>query len=587
MNASSPTRAMSASTCKGRCYQNSSGSKKVSEKKFFYNLPESKKNLYAKDCCGHVSKATYHGFLIDLQKEIKKLDSTVALNFDEKSIFTKVLSAVRQSVEFINRMQNKYFNYDWKELENSKSAIAIQEAKLKNEAEKIKMTTKHLEQYELLLKCKNEKIKADEKIIQTRLEFIQTENLDCEELKLKCMKLEQELKVLKKNLISNKESEPKGIDHHALLIENHLLRGENSNLKRILGEKSIELIQNKNLMSEKQSLTTEKVILEQEKLELSQLRYSLEQEKSRQKIQALEVEKTHPCDTGDIESSMNASEVRSNISEKASTLDFRSKELDYRECILAQNEKELSDSLLLIKKEIESYNSELEFREEILSEMQSKLSVDENILNQKLIDMKVVEENLNVSRLEMEEISSVVLPGFEECSQALSSLLADLYLTKQGTENELNKVNSFLENAQEYRLCMEEERSMGREEFEQRISAVILKEKEIKVLETEVLKKEQALKQDLHDKITEISLELEKKLEIVQSREIELDKLKLELDDQKAENERVAMVLKVSYLELENDKIKQDEKIRLKKQKLRDLKFKLQAFNSPNQIKNQ
>ena len=74
-----------------------------------------------------------------------------------------------------------------------------------------------------------------------------------------------------------------------------------------------------------------------------------------------------------------------------------------------------------------------------------------------------------------------------------------------------------------------------------------------------------------------VGKELEEGLKNVRLREKEIERIKEELDAQRSENEKIAVKLKITHLELENNRIKQIEKLRIKKEKLRELKEKVEG----------
>ena len=545
--------------------------KKPLPQRFPYNAPSTKKNIYIKNCCGHITKTHYHDFVVDLAKEVKKLDFNINLNLDEKTVFSKVLSAVKQSVEYILKAQEKVKDSDWVQLQNAKTDLMIREIDLKTEAEKIAITTKNLEQLELVLNNKNQKIKENENDLNKKLDFWQKENLESEELKGMCLKLEQEIRYLK-TVIADKKNESNGSDTVDYVISSEIcaLKAENSKLMKILASKSFE--SEFSTPGKKNTLNIQKIHFEQEKLELARLKFNLEQEKSKFMIHLLENEQTRIQDSR-IDQFGNVFEGNSHqSSERASNSDFRVKELDYRECILSQNEKELEESIKLIKAQIEKYNEELEQREKILEEKNVKICEKEKNLNQKIIELKLIGNTLQQSKEEVFNINSNIIPALEDYSQALSQLLADLYSTKQEILANLEKLKDLIENFEDHQACIDEEAEISIAEYEEKSKDLEKREEILANKEKSMNDKEQ--KQNFEEKIEEITKELKEKLDKVKIREQDLDKFKEKVNNEAAENERAAILLKLTHLELENEKTKFYEKIRIKKQKLKNLKEK-------------
>lgn len=538
-------------TCKGHKSQSFKPSKLSPSKKI--SPAASQKNCYEKSCCGHMTRAHFNSFLLDLQTEIKKIDGTVPLSFDEKTVLNAVLYAVRQSVDYILLVQSSFTHTDRADLENFKSNLKIQEAKLKNEAEKLKITAKHLEQYDLMLKSKEEQVKNEERKYAVKLDSLKQEDLLNEELKLKCIQLEQEVRLLKRQKISVKES-----FDESLLSEIDTLKNENLKLKEILYNKNSLNTLDSQRTADQLMLNKEKYKLEHVKLELAELKLTIEKEKSKLKV----------GESGLTEDLGNVSMV----SEKSTSLKVQ--ELDYRECLLIQSEKELKKSIESVQEHIEEYNKELEIKEKLFEEQNFRIQAKEKIVKQKLVDLKLIEESLISSKCEIDEFNTLVLPSFEDYSQAVSQLLADLYSKKQEVLDLLEKLYKLEETLEIQESCMHEELENNKNEQSLVIDQLQEKEKNLEKLEKQLLDKEENLNKEFNERITMISRELEEKLKSVKEKETELEEMREKLESEKNENEKIAIRLKMTHLELENNKIKQLEKFRIKKEKLRQLKEK-------------
>ena len=541
------------------------------------------KNCYEKSCCGHVSRSHFKSFLIDLQNEIKRIDGSISVSSDEKTVLNSVLSSVKQAVDYIFLVQGKFSHTDWADLENFKSNLKLQEAKLKNENEKLKITAKHLEQFDLMLRSKEEQVRSEEKKYLQKLDLLKQEDLFNEELKLKCVHLEQEVRLLKSQKVSNKD-----IVESSYITEIENLKRENIKLRGILCDKNSLNSLDSQRTVDQLALTKEKHKLGNLKLELNQLKLVIEKEKNRVGSQSGDDMEGKGKNNEEVRehkrSSRNSEYAESNFSENDKNHSMRSQEIDYRECLLFQSEKELQKYVLQIKESIEAYSQELEIKEKSIEEQSSKNLETEKMLEQKLINLKLIEESLSLSKLEIDEINSSILPSFESYSQAVSQLLADLYLKKQELNEMLEKVSIMLENLEMREVCIQEEAEEFKENFEARIQEVMEKELkleetrvEIEVYEQSLIEKEEKLGLEINEKIMVVGKELEEGLKHVKEREKEIERIKEELEAQRSENEKIAVRLKMTHLELENNRIKQMEKFRLKKEKLRELKGKVEG----------
>ena len=566
-------------TCRANKSQSFKSSKFSPSKKM--SPAGTQKNCYEKSCCGHTSRSHFNTFLIDLQNEIKRIEGSISVSFDEKTVLNAVLSSVRQAVDYILLVQSKFSHTDWADLENFKSNLKLQEAKLKNENEKLKITARHLDQYDSMLRSKEEQVKSEEKKYLHKLDLLKQEDLLNEELKLKCIQLEQEIRLLKKQKVSNKD-----IVESSYITEIENLKKENIKLKEILYNKNTLNHLDSQRTKDQLTLNKEKCKLENVKIELNQLKLAIEKEKNRVGTQNCEdVDgKGNEEVREDRRESRNSEFAESINSESDRHHSIRSQDIDYRECLLIQSEKELQKSVLQIKESIQAYNEELEAKEKLIEEQSSSNLATTKMLQQKLINLKLIEESLNSSKLEIDEINSSVLPSFESYSQAVSQLLADLYSKKQELTEMLEKVNMLLENLEMQEVCFQEEAEKYKENFEDKIKEVMEKELKLEEKRVEIEEYEKSLNQreeklglEINEKIMVVGKELEEGLKNVRLREKEIERIKEELDAQRSENEKIAVKLKITHLELENNRIKQIEKLRIKKEKLRELKEKVEG----------
>ena len=456
--------------------------------------------------------------------------------------------------------------------------MALKEAFIKNESDKLKITNKSLEQFDLLLRNKDENLRNEEKKLKEKMNLLIKEELDNEELKLKCIKYEQEIRMLKKQ--ENNEG------NHQAISEIDLIISENEKLKDLLAEKPSEFSFIDQLLTEKKTLTGEKIKFEQEKLELAQEKYIFQQGKLKTKEKNSENDKAIDDDAEYYEN-LNSNSYNSLglATETHSKINFRIKELDYREIMLAQYEKEFNTSLFQVKEYIEMFNSELEEREMNLNNRENQIVLKEQRINERILELKQIECELESSQQEVADITQVIFPAFESYSQALSQLLADLYMKKQEIEGELSKFDDIFHNLSVQQTCIEEERMLAEEDYENKLNLINQKEKNVLEHENKNKEREQELSKILNEKITELSNDLEEKLRKIREKEYELEIIKTEVEKEREENTDVAKMLKITHLELENQKIKEYESIRNKKDKLRKLKQRLEEHLKLVQIK--
>ena len=542
-------------------------SKRSPQKRGCCSTEDSHQTLYDKGCCGHMSRSHYNTFIKDLETEMRKLDSNISLKCEEQTVLARVLLGVRNCVEYILMVQSQFTHMDWTDLETFKSALKAQETKIKYESEKLRITSKNLEQYDSLLKDKDQQIQNDEINLKKRIEMLELESFQHDELKIRCIQLEQELRNMRREASAGKLDASFCKDQEKSL-EYDFLKTENLSLKELLSQKLYELEN----ADDTNSLRCQKINLEQEKLQLAQNRYAFEQEKIRFKRLQADSDRKQFQFPEHFENS--SSESPSFIqTDRPHNLEFRSKELDYREFMFLQFEKEFTDSLVLIKSLIEEYSKELEVREIRLNNDSVRISAQDKSINERLIDLKLIEAGLQSSRQELDDLYSNIFPSLEVYSQAISQLLADLYLKKKETEEELTKLYNIIEITEIHEASLVDD-----EKYTFRSSGdhlAIVRENELNITACENCYERSFETIEFKDEVVKMSKHLEEKLEEVVAKDKLLESYKQEIQKSQDENEKVAMQLKISYLELENEKSRQTEKNSAKKIKLREIKQKL------------
>lgn len=531
------------------------------------------KSCHEKSCCGHVTRSHYNSFLIEIQKEIKRLDSSFDLNFDEKTVFARILSVIKQSVDYILLIQSKYSNTDWVDLENFQSNLKLQEAKLKNEAEKLRLASKNLEQYDTLLKSKENQLKCEEKELKSKLEFIRQEDLYNEELKLKFIQQEHEIRLLKKQKLAETS-----IVESSLGLEIKQLKKQNVSLKQALSQKSLTQNLNEAVLPEPAALKGKPRL----PIKLENLIINIKSNKST--TQSIEIDKLSLPDTDNFVNSASLSESSYG---RNNGYDSKIKELISKETLLHQNEAHLENYLSKIRETIDEYNQELEKRENALCKRQSDNENKEKTLNQQIGEIRLIEKSIITSKKEIETFNAVIMPAFEEYSEALSQLLADLYMKKQEFIEHTDKIQQLIEDFEINKLDLYEKKEKKECQCEDRAREMMKKHEELMLLEKTLMEKQENLNKNTNDMISDMTIELQQQLERLKAKERQVDEIKESLEAEKMANEKVALMLKVAHLEFENSKNKENEKIRYKKDKLKELKGKLENHIKVVQAKDQ
>ncbi|OMJ90031.1 hypothetical protein SteCoe_7713 [Stentor coeruleus] len=524
------------------------------------------KSCHEKSCCGHVTRSHYNSFLIEIQKEMKRLDSSFEFNFDDKTVFARIFSIIKQSVDYILLIQSKYSNTDWVDLENFQSNLKFQEAKLKNEAEKLRLTSKNLEQYDSLLKSKEDQLKCEEKELKSKLEFIRQEDIYNEELKLKFIQQEHEIRLLKKQKLAETS-----IIENTLGLEIKQLKKQNSNLKQALSQKSLS----QNL---KEPILSEPIIhKEKSKLPIKLENLIIKTKTNKSSTQNIEIEKLSLSNTDNIETSN-----RSNMD-----YDSKIKDLILKEALSHKNETHLENYLSKIRETIEEYNQELEKRENNLCKLQKDNEAKEKSLNQQIEEIRLIENSIINSKKEIEEFNAIIMPAFEEYSEALSQLLADLYVKKQEFIEYTDKAYQLIEDIEVNKLALYDKTDNKQYQGEDIDKKIIEKHEQLLLLEKSLMEKQESLNMNTNDMIYNMTIELQQQLERCKIKEQQVNEIKEALEAEKMSNEKIALMLKVAHLEFENNKNKENEKIRYKKDKLKALKGKLESHLKAVQAKDQ
>lgn len=368
------------------------------------------------------------------------------------------------------------------------------------------------------------------------------------------------------------------VSESTLISQVELLKAENLKLKHIISQKSLIRSYNEKTLTEHILLDKEKSKLEQVKQEVLLLKSTIEKERAKLKNQSLEIERFSTSDPENLECSIILSDI-SSATKTFKIQDFESKikDLEVRESTLAKKEAKLNRFLLEIMQSIEDYNQLFEAREAKLNKMIAENQEKEMALNKQIFDMRLIQESIFSSKKEIDEFNTVILPAYQEYAQGINQLLSDLYAKKQELNAFIHRSQNIIEKI-EPKVFVEKQIELLRLEYEKKVKDIDDKHYKLIIYEAKIKEKEKGL----NETVMKMTKELQEQLEKVKKREKEVNVIREKLEEEKAHNEKVAMMLKVTNLEFENKKNKENDRIRAKKEKLKTLKVKL-----GNYLKNQ
>ncbi|OMJ76779.1 hypothetical protein SteCoe_23796 [Stentor coeruleus] len=371
------------------------------------------------------------------------------------------------------------------------------------------------------------------------------------------------------------------VSESILISQIECLKAENLKLKHIISQKSLIRSYNEKTLTEHILLDKEKSKLEQVKQEVLLLKSTIEKERTKLKNQSLEIERFSTSDPENLECSITLSDISSTTKTfKIQDFESKIKELDIRESNLVKKEAKLNRFLLEIKQSIEDYNKLFEAREAKLDMMIAENQEKESVLNKQIFDMKLVQDNIFSSKKEIDEFNNVIIPAFQEYNLGVNQLLSDLYAKKQELNIFVERTQKIIEKI-EPKVFVEKQIELLRLEYEKKVKDIDEKHSKLIIYEAKIKEKEKGL----NETVMRMTKELQEQLEKVKIKEKEVDFIRKKLEEEKLQNEKFAMMLKVTNLEFENKKNKENERIRAKKEKLKILKVKLGSYLKNQEIK--
>ena len=436
--------------------------------------PISDQNRYEKYCCGHTTRAKYFSFLIDLQKIVRKINLNLHISDDESQIFNSIKSSVQACVDRILLIEKKFNSEQIVDFNNFVSSLAMKEAKLKSEEEILKIGFKEVENIEKILLGKEERLRDEQEKINFMMKVLRTEQMEMEQIRIKCLKLQNEVDCYKLN-------EPK----NTYWTE----------------ESSEGSGRRKNTIYHKVSK--------------SPFSFPI----------ATKDPKKVPKNLLKIECVFSISLKR----HKNKSISLKFQELELRECIINKTEQELKEYGQAIIKSINDYNKELESRESILKIDKINLEKAQKEQINKQIELKLVQDHLKNAKEDLQDILKVI-PELEQCLKLILENSTDL------RENSIQVFQILSESTQTYYKVQESLSTLN--------SSDLLPAKHLSFSTQETI--------PTPEDIVSLSLELQQKLQLLQSKEKELEILKSEYSKGCEENESTFNILKILKLEFEN-----------------------------------
>ena len=434
----------------------------------------SDQNRYEKYCCGHTTRAKYFTFLIDLQKIAQKINLNLLISYDESQIFHSIKSSVQACVDRILLIEKRFSTEQIVDFNNFVSSLAMKEAKLRSEEEILKIGFKEVENIEKILFGKEERLRVEHEKINFMMKVLRTEQMEMEQIRIKCLRLQNEVDIYKLNEPKNTywtEESSEGSGRRKNTIYHKVSKNP-----FIFNQK----VKDSNKVS-KNLLTMESVFT-----------ISLKRQKN------------------------------TNISLKL-------QELELRECIINKTEQELKEYGQAIIKSISDYNKELESRESILKTDKINLEKARKDQIKKQIELKLVQDHLKNAKEDLQDILKVI-PEVEQCLKLILENSSDL------REKSIQVFQILSESTQTYHKVQESLSTLNSSSF---ITANIPNFSAQDSIPTS-------------ESLISLSQELQEKLQLLQSKEKEIELIKSEFSKGCEENESTLAILKILKLEFEN-----------------------------------
>lgn len=469
------------------------------------SLPQKR---YEKYCCGHITQSLYTEFLSDLQKVTKTINCHISQSFELKTVFSSIISAVKQTVDQLLHLQNS-FSADSAEVSINTEQKSDSHIMLTNRVLKFASTPKNCKYDELIIIQKKEK----------------------KGLNLNCSYSNSKSNTANEKIRWKTESSDQGSAKTSQVI---------------LFQSLLEDIEypESGIRSVEESWTN----------------FQEHKEFGRKLLEpCFSCQEYRKTGSGLLEISICDRILITPTNKTHDILNLKEQELHMRERLLKKNKLDLENMVARIKQQIEAYNEELEIREGYLEGEKLKMTIKEIQISQKLRELNEIKEKLISSKCELEDIPEIfqkIQSYFELIRRILGQALSlkhkfeEIFTQSLNIFRNLEKQEELIDKAVNTRDAdFEEKINLYQESFEYE------RNENLGVME-----------------ICEMRKELEEKLKILQDKEIEISLAKKEIDEANEENLKTLMILKSVKLELTNQKLKSEKILNRKLEKLKKLK---------------
>jgi hypothetical protein len=434
-----------------------------------------------------------------LETQLQRIDLSVRLDINSEDPLLRVLEAVKSCVDEIMEVKeklkmNSFVSFN-NELDRSQSQSDIS---IRVTAEKLSSANKQLRHFERLLNKKEKSIIEKEKLILTQQKELEKEKEQIEITKSRLQNIEETgvhakftfkddsenvrslatRLAIEKQSLETKKSE---IAEQVHILEAGIERLEREKLaNNDLIEENKKLLETMN--REKTEVLETKKFIEKQKAEMLEIKANNEKllnlvtkERSNLKIEEEKVlRQKFDLDAKVVyfnreknELAKNSAEVESERGKLAQEKEMLQKvrhqlgeekemikheyysleeikeqlaaqnQLDFeaKERTLQQREEELEGSIIDLKIQVESYNSQMEEREQILRDREEKIKENEKQIKVSCANIRLAEMSLIESKSQCEEIMQSLLPKIENCYEELEGILRDAFETKIKLDN--------------------------------------------------------------------------------------------------------------------------------------------------------
>ena len=415
-----------------------------------------------------------------LVQHMRRIDENFTIGWTDETPLQQALNCLINAIEIIE---------DYKQQD---PVFANQDSQEVYEA------SEKLQQYENLLKNKEEKLKADEVALYKEKQLLTNEKEKVKRLKEHCVELEHELKS-QKEALDRREKEENARYHmrnDKIERESSALEEEKSRIDREAHE--IEIIKNKleelnsSLISEREELEQDRSLVFEKSLELEKEKWRLEGEKN-------SIEEKIAINTHLFE---KISHELSNIEYERANL-LKSK-IEHHADNYKQSEgyKSVEQEKLYLK---ELQNSTLS-EKLLLAEEREKLTVEEERISQIVGELEAERQKLEEDRRRFEKEKIIMIEEQQAVDEAWDEIEE-----KQGSQTGARRgrpeedYTQMLEELQAQMICYNKEVEIREREIDIKNSALLQKEEELDNKLAEIQAVELSLLRAKHE-LEELSL---------------------------------------------------------------------------------